>query len=406
MDYLDFSKKIKSKYSQYAGIDDLELAQKIVSKHPEYKSVVTFDAPVEQQAPAQTPQAQSLIAKALPYIAKAAGPLTGGVIPSAAAEVLVDPQKRQVAEEVSSMPMRGLRGLGVTAASGLERGAEAVQPGFTPQGGAENLAALGASVADPRMAVLNPAVGEGLGLAANVIKKSAQFVGKELSEAFGALSGAKPQNIKMLAQNPMEVLKADSSKITGKLFQKAKEALNVTNREERMITRAGTSSDSIAERMIGKYESGKEMSVGEILAAKKATSQLANKQKGVYGPWFDKFDALLKEKAPKVAAAQAEVAKSKTKEAFTRIFPYNKNKSAAVVRMLAGAGLVGGGSYSNHPVLGAMGAALMSPALVGAGTVGAAGAMGAAKGLNVLGQNPAVRQTLLGLLEKMRGDKK
>jgi len=35
MNYIEFSKSIKSKYPQYKDIDDLELANKMIAKYPE-----------------------------------------------------------------------------------------------------------------------------------------------------------------------------------------------------------------------------------------------------------------------------------------------------------------------------------------------------------------------------------
>lgn len=41
----DFAAKIKSKYPEYEGVDNLKLAKAIIDKYPEYKDVVTFDTP-------------------------------------------------------------------------------------------------------------------------------------------------------------------------------------------------------------------------------------------------------------------------------------------------------------------------------------------------------------------------
>lgn len=44
MDYKEFAKNIKTKYPDYAGVDDRELAERVIAKYPDYKDVVTFDA--------------------------------------------------------------------------------------------------------------------------------------------------------------------------------------------------------------------------------------------------------------------------------------------------------------------------------------------------------------------------
>ena len=43
MKYTDFAKQIKAKYPQYASVDDKQLAEKIIAKHPAYKDQVEFD---------------------------------------------------------------------------------------------------------------------------------------------------------------------------------------------------------------------------------------------------------------------------------------------------------------------------------------------------------------------------
>lgn len=43
MDYKEFSSKIKSKYPEYASVDDSILVKKIIDKYPEYKEIVEFD---------------------------------------------------------------------------------------------------------------------------------------------------------------------------------------------------------------------------------------------------------------------------------------------------------------------------------------------------------------------------
>ena len=51
VNYREFSAKIKSKYPQYANVDDLELAKKIVEKYPEYSDQVLFDeVPTDEES--------------------------------------------------------------------------------------------------------------------------------------------------------------------------------------------------------------------------------------------------------------------------------------------------------------------------------------------------------------------
>ena len=45
LSYIDFAKRVKTKYPEYTDIDDLTLAKKVVEKYPEYKDVVVFEEP-------------------------------------------------------------------------------------------------------------------------------------------------------------------------------------------------------------------------------------------------------------------------------------------------------------------------------------------------------------------------
>jgi hypothetical protein len=55
LDYIEFSKKIKTKYPEYSDVDDLTLARKMVEKYPEYKNEVTFgDEPVKKKEVSQS----------------------------------------------------------------------------------------------------------------------------------------------------------------------------------------------------------------------------------------------------------------------------------------------------------------------------------------------------------------
>ena len=53
----EFAQKIKTKYPEYSQMDNAELSRRIVDKHPEYASQVTFDTvETPQEAPQVTPQ--------------------------------------------------------------------------------------------------------------------------------------------------------------------------------------------------------------------------------------------------------------------------------------------------------------------------------------------------------------
>ncbi len=106
----EFAGKIKSKYPQYASIDDADLSRKMVAKYPQYASQVDFG-----------------------------------------------PSKLQQGAQLATLPFRGYRGLAVGAenliahptepAAALQRASEATQTGFQPKGIMESGASiLGESV--------------------------------------------------------------------------------------------------------------------------------------------------------------------------------------------------------------------------------------------------------------------
>jgi hypothetical protein len=57
LDYIEFAKKVKSKYPEYNDVDDLTLAKKMIEKYPEYKNEVTFE-PLKKKEVSQSTQKQ------------------------------------------------------------------------------------------------------------------------------------------------------------------------------------------------------------------------------------------------------------------------------------------------------------------------------------------------------------
>jgi hypothetical protein len=60
LDYIEFAKKIKSKYPEYNDIDDLTLAKKMIEKYPEYKNEVSFDSVLKKKEVSQSTQKQKV----------------------------------------------------------------------------------------------------------------------------------------------------------------------------------------------------------------------------------------------------------------------------------------------------------------------------------------------------------
>lgn len=379
-------------------------ADEALNKLPEKKGPSATDALATLPARDQLHKFQ----KVMPYLAQAAGPLTGGVIPSAAAQVLVDPEKRKVAEESSSLPMRGLRGLGVTAASGLQRGADAVSPEFDPQGLKENAADLAANVADPRMAIAGLPIGEAMPL----INKGANVLGRTAARAVNIATGVPAEDVRAVANQPIKALLAKTRNEAGKIFGAAKKAAGVTSDEERTI--AGIGDPSGFKRVADVFHKQAQrkgidkLSVGNLLSWQKAASQLSRKSVGsaeaIYAQDANKVQQELTKRAadsPEVSnllKTKEDAALSIARSKFGSIFPRNKGKGDAVLRSTIQGGMGAAGALGLGNPLQAL---ALAPAAYFAPTV-AAGAAG--KGLNVLGSNPAIRQTLLGLLSKLKGD--
>jgi hypothetical protein len=268
----------------------------------------------------------------------------------------------QKADTVTSVPMRGLRGLAVTGTSGIERGAEAVKEDFQPQKMSESLASFAASLADPRAIAMGP----GLGKVKDVAKKPGLFA-TEASKLGEVLTGVDERNFIKLAQDPISVLKAKSSEVTGKVFAAAKKEAGVTDAEERIIALSEGARKRVYRQVLEKIDAGTQPTVVELLQAKKAGDLIAQSDpttKGLIGKEIvEKVNPMLQKLAPKVYEAQQAVHLSKVKEAFMQLFPRTSKGDIAYLRM------VGSGVSS---IISPYVAALFSPVVSGGVTAAAA----------------------------------
>lgn len=314
---------------------------------------------------------------------------------------LKDPQNLETMHNLIETPMRGIRGLGVTATSGLQRGAEATKPEFKPEGVGEHVADFAAGVADPAAAILN----EPLGLAVKGVAKVGaipmNFLGRQAARGVQVATGVPAENVIATVKKPMEVLFSKLSKNSGKIFQEAKNAAGVTEEEERLVAGIGDPSGfkRVADEMAAKFKDAKDLTVGEALAWKKAAGELARKAKGsarfIYSQDAKKAERIVAEKAPDVLAAQKDVSFSKLRESFLSLLPQNKSATPAVLR----SGTAMGFATAGHPLAALAMSPLLSalPLTVGTGVA----ANVAKKGLNVIGSNPAARQALFQVLQKL-----
>lgn len=311
---------------------------------------------------------------------------------------LIDPENTQKMNEVLGTPMRGLRGMGVAATSGLQRGAEATQPGFQPEGIGEHVADIAANIADPRQMAFGPVTEAAMKGAVSPLFKA---LGRTAARVPNIMAGVPAEDVMMTAEKPLEVLASKTTGKSGGLFQEAKTAAGVTAEEERLVAGIGDPSGykRVADEL---YKKGVEnLTTGELLAWKKAASQLSRKVVGsgeaLYAQDAVKADAELAKRAledPKIAKVietQADVALSKARQKFLSPFPRNKGKGDAVLRgmlQLGTAGTAGPAAAMFSPI------SYLPPTL-------AAGAVN--KGLNLISNNPAIRQVLMGVLSKITG---
>lgn len=376
----------------------------------------TYEVETDDQQPKEASNGfVDMAKKALPMAGNAVAMGMGFPEFSTIADIAADPEKRKQFDEIASTPYRGLRGMATSATSGLQRGAEAVGPGFMPSGVKEHMADLVASLGDPRNVAMNAPVGAMLGAGLKGVQKVAAPIGKELARAAEALSGAPARDLELLVQKPMEVLKAGRLKKVGKAFQDAKVASGVTEAEERLTAGIGDPSGfkAVADKMFDKFKEAGDLTVGEALAWKKAAGEMARKGKGsakaIYSKDAAEAQRILVSKGkeftglyPKNPAVnemlekQAEYGLSKARSNLTNLIPRNKGGTPAVIRALAGLGIGTGAAVAGiNPLLGLV----TSPAAWGA--AGAATGLGN-KAAEAGVKSPAVRQMLLGLLEKLK----
>ena len=123
--------------------------------------------------------------------AKLFGSIAGAAFPElkTAVEAAQTPEIAGPVSNLLSMPQRGIRGLGTAAVSGIQRGAEAVDPSFQPKGFGEKAADVASLIADPRNEALSPAVkpimnwvGKGIMKAGSGLLKAVMKIGANVPE--------------------------------------------------------------------------------------------------------------------------------------------------------------------------------------------------------------------------------
>ena len=352
--------KIKAKYPAYAEMDNQTLVEKITAKHPEYKKHwdMNYDTSAEGHKARQDY-----------YITQ---PVKEGAMAGLRA-ALPSPDFSQPLSPTSQNPaMAGLQAAGQTLRDPTRIAPTTSQPGQIAGqavekklGGGTGAKAAGfvTEMALDPVNLLSGAAG------AKAIMKGRpvlDFAGEQAAKLAEGLSNVPLKNIKTLFKNPLEILRAPSSKEAGKVLQTAKTLAGITEDEEFLISKAADRAMGGA-RAVGEAlrptfkKAPADLTTGELMALKRAAGKLsqAGGSEGALWSGLDKeVSAALKKRASDITDALDVYAKSKTKESFMNLFPRTKAGKVDYFKAL-------GTGYTNG---------LTSPIAVGIGTLAARGA--------------------------------
>ena len=235
--------------------------------------------------------------------------------------------------------------------------------------------------------------------------KFTNIIGEKALAPIGqALSNVDKKEIIKLAKKPLDILLAPSKKAMGEKFEDVYRAFGFTEPEIRLIakaeSKAGNGSMQVWDDTMAKLSKGEELSIAELVAARRASSKLGYSTKeGMLGTQFKKdvklIEQKLEEKAPEIAPRYLgllkEYSKTMTRNKFLQLLPQNKNGSVNALRSL----IAVGGTAINPATL-----AVMSPLTTGLATLGVVGASKAvgAAARSRTGQSglQAIRQYLMG----------
>lgn len=170
--------------------------------------------------------------------------------------------------------------------------------------------------------------------------------------------------------------------------------------------RGHSEADTLAQKTWDKWKAGEPISAKEAYDAKRATDYTwpkvvreGNQERirllSEFKTGMDDIMSNPEDGLPKVLKASKDYARARIGADFTQILPRTKTGDISTVKTLLLHTLSPKG-YA-IPLAG-----LTSPAVTGIGNLAAQAGM---KGLNLLSSDPAIRQTLLGLLQQMRAKK-
>lgn len=301
-------------------------------------------------------------------------------------------------------------GLGAPAAALGEFGKEAVNtvidPSSVPKTALGRFAStVGAGVMqEPEILNAIPGVPQTKQVLSNVAAK----FGKGMARAGETLSGVKKDVLKQTFEKGLSIYAAPSLPKAQQIFGEA------LGPEGRAAMRQGAAeafdpalgkAREVATQIGSKIENGEHVTAIEALKARQATDRVISatpitdkiSRKALYG-WRNQFDNELASQSGKLADASRTYRSAIIKDKITNLTRMNKSgEPSAFLPMIVGHSMAGKGLEGGLGMLTGT-----SPAVWG---LGAAAAGQAAKGLNAIGQNPATRQALLQILQKINAAK-
>lgn len=277
----------------------------------------------------------------------------------------------------------------------------------TPLGRAASAASAGI-LQEPKILNAIPGVSQATGKVSQLMSGLAAKAGKGFLKAGETASGVKAQDLGQAAEQGLSTYGAPSLKKATQIFgdalgpegqaalkEKASDAFDPALGKARAIAA------DIGSRM----EEGKPVSAIEALQARQATDRIISStsvtdkltRKSLYD-WRSKFDDILTKQDGPLKAASNTYRQAIVKDKILNPTRLNKSgEPSAFLPMLVGHGMMGKGLESGLGMLTGT-----SPALWGlAATAGGSGI----RGLNTLAQNPAIRQTLLQVLQRLNQNK-
>ena len=336
----EFASKIKTKYPQYASMDDNELTQKMVQKYPQYQSQIESPKPQGMMG-----QISSLLDKPEQMSRQGLGQLAGMV-----------PQGKVT----GNLPMDLLRGTPKIAADTMAQ----VAPGFVSKG---SMLAAGAA----------PIIGGAM--------KAAAPLGRSIGAGLEDWAGIKPSGT---ISEAFKGTVTGLSKGTGAakpLYQAAAKELPY----EQGIFKGVAENKDIANKAIEIIDKGGKLEPQEALTARKALDATKKRfSSDAFNYYRKTLDSIAKSNE-NIAAADPTFKRGMMAESLRSIAPKNVGGRVSPFKIAEGLAMSHMG-----PVGKVVGAAL-SPAVLGA----ASGGLGLA---SRIASNPAASVTALQLMRKKR----